>query len=69
MQLFFEQLGERCQQIKVAAIDMNTASAREVKQRCPKAEAVFDLLNAVVLYRHKMADRVRVDQTNALWED
>ncbi|MHA7917427.1 hypothetical protein [Alloalcanivorax xenomutans] len=55
--------------MKVAAIDMNTASAREVKQRCPKAEAVFDLLNAVVLYRHKMADRVRVDQTNALWED
>ena len=32
---FFEQLGERCQQIEAVAMDMNTAFDLEVKQHCP----------------------------------
>ena len=34
---FFEQLGERCQQIEAVAMDMNTAFGPEVKQHCPQA--------------------------------
>ena len=37
---FFEQLGERCQQIEAVAMDMNTAFDLEVKQHCPQAEVV-----------------------------
>ena len=40
---FFEQLGERCQQIEAVAMDMNTAFDLEVKQHCPQAEVVYDL--------------------------
>ena len=35
---FFEQLGERCQQIEAVAMDMNTAFDLEVKQHCPQAD-------------------------------
>ena len=37
---FFEQLGERCQQIEAVAMDMNTAFDLEVKFDCPQAEVV-----------------------------
>ena len=47
---FFEQLGERCQQIEAVAMDMNTAFDLEVKQHCPQAEVVYDLFHVVARY-------------------
>ena len=46
---FFEQLGERCQQIEAVAMDMNTAFDLEVKH-CPQAEVVYDLFHVVARY-------------------
>ena len=48
---FFEQLGERCQQIEAVAMDMNTAFDLEVKQHCrSRAEVVYDLFHVVARY-------------------
>jgi len=66
---FFEQLGERCNQIEAVAMDMNTAFDLEVKRHCPQAEVVYDLFHVVALYGRKVVDRIRVDQANALRED
>ena len=66
---FFELLGDRCQQIEAVAMDMNTVFDLEVRQRCPKAEVVFDLFHVVALYGRKVIDRIRVDQANALKAD
>ena len=66
---FFEQLGDRCQQIEAVAMDMNTAFDLEVRQQCPNAEVVFDLFHVVALYGRKVIDRIRVDQANALKAD
>ena len=44
---FFEQRGERCQQIEAVAMDMNSAFDLEVKQHCPQAEVVYDLFHVV----------------------
>ena len=63
---FFEQLGERCQQIEAVAMDMNTAFDLEVKQHCPQAEVVYDLFHVVARFGREVVDRVRVDQANAL---
>lgn len=63
---FFEQLGERCQQIEAVAMDMNTAFDLEVKQHCPQAEVVYDLFHVVARYGRDVIDRIRVDQANAL---
>ena len=63
---FFEQLGERCQQIEAVAMDMNTAFDLEVKQHCPQAEVVYDLFHVVARYGREVVDRVRVEQANAL---
>ena len=59
---FFEQLGERCQQIEAVAMDMNTAFDLEVKQHCPQAEVVYDLFHVVARYGREVVDRVRVEQ-------
>ena len=56
---FFEQLGERCQQIEAVAMDMNTAFDLEVKQHCPQAEVVYDLFHVVARYGREVVDRVR----------
>ena len=66
---FFEQLGERCQQIEAVAMDMNTAFDLEVKQHCPQAEVVYDLFHVVARYGREVVDRVRVEQANALKSD
>ncbi|MFB8828254.1 ISL3 family transposase [Azotobacter sp. CWF10] len=66
---FFEQLGERCQQIEAVAMDMNTAFDLEVKQHCPQAEVVYDLFHVVARYGRDVIDRIRVDQANALRHD
>lgn len=66
---FFEQLGERCQQIEAVAMDMNTAFDLEVKQHCPRAEVVYDLFHVVARYGRDVIDRIRVDQANALRHD
>ena len=59
---FFEQLGERCQQIEAVAMDMNTAFDLEVKQHCPQAEVVYDLFHVVARYGREVVDRVRVER-------
>ena len=57
---FFEQLGERCQQIEAVAMDMITAFDLEVKQHCPQAEVVYDLFHVVWLaMRREVVDQVR----------
>ncbi|MDH1105120.1 ISL3 family transposase [Pseudomonas otitidis] len=66
---FFEQLGERCQQIEAVAMDMNTAFDLEVKRHCPQAEVVYDLFHVVARYGRDVIDRIRVDQANLLRED
>lgn len=66
---FFEQLGERCQQIEAVAMDMNTAFDQEVKRHCPQAEVVYDLFHVVARYGRDVIDRIRVDQANPLRED
>ena len=65
---FFEQLGERCQQIEAVAMDMNTAFDLEVRKHCPQAEVVYDLFHVVARFGRDVVDRVRVDQANALKE-
>lgn len=57
---FFEQLGERCQQIE--AVDMNTAFALEVKQHCPQAEGVYDLFHVVASYGQEVVNWVRAER-------
>lgn len=66
---FFELLGELCQQIEAAVMDMNTAFDLEVKQHCPQAEGVYYLFHVVARYGRNVIDRTRVDQANLLRED
>ncbi len=66
---FFELLGERCQQVEVVAMDMNTAFDLEVKRHCPQAEVVYDLFHVVARYGREVIDRTRVDQANLLRHD
>ena len=63
---FFEQLGERCQQIEAVAMDMNTAFDLEVKQHCPQAEVVYDLFHGGSLWPRGGGPGARVEQANAL---
>jgi len=50
-------------------MDMNTAFDLEVKQHCPQAEVVYDLLHVVARYGREVIDRIRVDQANLLRDD
>ena len=63
---FFEQLGERCQQIEAVAMDMNTAFDLEVKQHCPPGGRWSTTCSRVVARYGRVVDRVRVEQANAL---
>jgi transposase len=47
-------------------MDMNGAFEAEVRAQCPHAVIVYDLFHVVAEYRHKVLDRVRVDETNRL---
>ena len=64
---FFEQLGERCQQIgRAVAMDMNTALTLEVKQHRPQAEGGLTTCSTWWLKAaERRRDRVRVEQANA----
>jgi transposase len=67
---FFDLLGQTgCGRIKAVAMDMNAAYANEVRERCPKAEIVYDLFHVVAKYGHDVIDRVRVDEANRLRDD
>ena len=58
---FFEQLGERCQQIEAVAMDMNTAFDLEVKQHCRRRRWSTTCSNAWWLAM-AVVDRVRVGE-------
>jgi transposase len=66
---FFELLGEQCQHIEAAVMDMNGSYELEVRQHCPGAEIVFDLFHVVAKYGREVIDRVRVDEANRLRQD
>ena len=67
---FFDLLGEEgCRRIKAVAMDMNAAYANEVRDRCPRAEIVYDLFHVIAKYGHDVIDRVRVDEANRLRDD
>ena len=66
---FFEQLGERCQQIEAVAMDMNTAFDLEVKQHCPQAEVVYDLFPRGGSLWPRGGGPGAVEQANALKSD
>jgi transposase len=67
---FYKLLGpERCQRIKAAVMDMNSAFELELKANCPNAEVVFDLFHIIMKYGREVIDRVRVDEANRLRTD
>lgn len=47
-------------------MDMNTALDLEIRQHCPKARVVYDLLHVVAKCCREVIDRVRVDEANRL---
>lgn len=57
----FEWLGDSREQIKVDAMDMNSAFASEVKAQSPILVAVYDRFLVVTKYGREVMDRVRVD--------
>jgi transposase len=64
---FFTWLGaERCRDIEVVAMDMNTAFDLEVQKHCPRARVVYDLFHVIAKYGREVIDRVRVDEANRL---
>jgi transposase len=67
---FVELLGpDRCKRVEAVAMDMNAAYDLEVRQRCPKAEVVYDLFHVVAKYGREVIDRVRVDEANRVKDD
>jgi len=66
---FFELLGERCEHIKAAVMDMWEAYEQEVRAHCKKAEIVFDLFHVCCNYGRDVIDRVRIDETKRLEKD
>ena len=58
---FFEQLGERCQQIEAVAMDMNTAFDLEVNTACRRRWSTT-CSRMVARYGREVVDRVRVEQ-------
>ena len=67
---FFDLLGdEGCAALKAVAMDMNAAYEEEVRERCPKAEIVWDRFHMVAEYGREVIDRTRVDEANRLRQD
>jgi transposase len=67
---FFQLLGpEGCAKLEAVAMDMSAAYEEEVRQRCPKAEIVWDLFHVVAKYGREVIDRTRVDEANRLRQD
>ena len=67
---FFEELGPAgCARIEAVAMDMNTAFDLEVRQHCPQARVIYDLLHVIAKYGREVIGRVRVDAANELRHD
>lgn len=66
---FFDKLGEEgCRRLEAVAMDMNGAYEAEVKERCSKAQIVYDQFHVVAKYGRDVIDKVRTaearQQTN-----